>query len=185
MAYYKLETGTYNESTKERTKIMKENLRIIDVNSGEDRGEYKIKKYQKNNHHTYYLIFADNLASSKANMTSTMHIILLSMDFNNRIKFERQQIIKLANKYSVKFGTIGSTFAKMVKDGLLIREHKGYYFANPYYFTKANLNRVNNLRIEWGKIRDGQYRLNIQQTLAIEKRIIRQARDLIRGGDDD
>lgn len=142
-------------------------------------GKYKPRKKKRTKKHTFYLMIAENIASTDIIITSISQIILLQMDSNNRIIIDSVLVSEWAKKYKKAEGTFWSTLNRMVKEGSLLKESAGHYFANPFYFTKASDDKADSLRIEWGQIREKQFQAEIMKTKAVDKHIMKQTREIL------
>lgn len=129
---------------------MENNLVIMDKTTGEIFGEYKPKNARKK--HIYFLVFHKNLAQSKANITPAMLAILGEMDRNNLIIMSSDLREKLSKYYNITQNAIKVTLTKMCRNNLAIRTGQSVYMANPFYYTKTNINKLNELKNIYSQI---------------------------------
>lgn len=123
--------------------------RIYDESTGEviRDEEFKVTKKFKQSH--YYLTFYTALSKSDINLTGTMQAILGQMDSKNRISLDKSRLHTLQSVYKKSPNAIRVACCRMCKAGLLQQTDVAFYFANPYYFSKSNINQLRNIRFEY------------------------------------
>ena len=126
---------------------MDRELAIIDKVTGEIVGDYKPKS--KHRHYHYHLTFYS--AYAKATKDASQ-LIIGQMDNKNRIALNKDKITTLAANYGISPSTIKMTACRMCSAGLMMRLAPALYFANPYYFTKTSIFRVEELRKEYSEL---------------------------------
>lgn len=131
-------------------------LVIVEINEGGElgkiRGEYKEKKRIRKKRHNYFLLFWEPLLKFKISLPGTLVGLVGEMNFDNKLTINEYLIKKLGIEYNANIYTIKSNVQRIVKKGIGIKLSRYEYFINPYFFTKTSQYRVDNLRIEYGKL---------------------------------
>jgi hypothetical protein len=106
----------------------------------------------KKKHYHYYLTFYSALGKANISLTGTMQVILGQMDGLNRVVLDLPKLVILSNNYKISKNALKIAAGRMCNDGLMQRTSPATYFANPYYFSKANLHRLEMLRREYSEL---------------------------------
>ena len=122
---------------------------LVDENTGEKIGDYRPKK--RPNYH-YHLTFYSALGQARINLSSTMQIILGQMDTKNKLVLNADKISTLSNNYKLTGNAIKVAAHKMLVLGLMQKLGSAVYFINPYYFSKSNLQNLDELRQQYGQM---------------------------------
>ena len=125
--------------------------RIYDPKSGEIIRDEKFAptKRKIKPHYHYHLTFYSAYAKATGDVSS---LIIGQMDIENRIILDKDKLKIISNNYKISVGAIKMAASRMCQIGLMMRIAPALYFANPYYFTKTNVNRVDGLRKEYSEI---------------------------------
>ncbi len=123
--------------------------RIYDEKTGEVFRDEDFKPTKKFKQSHYYLTFYSALIKANVNLTATMQAILGQMDSKNRIPLDKSKLHTLQTVYKKNPNLVRVVCSQMCKAGLLQRTDTAFYFANPYYFSKANLIQLKNIRFEY------------------------------------
>ena len=127
---------------------MERKIILVDENTGEKIGNYTPKR--RPSYH-YHLTFYSALGKAGINLTATMQVILGQMDTHNKIILNKDKIRTLSNNYGFTANAIKVAAHKMVVQGLIQMLGSAIYFANPYYFSKANLQGLEELRQDYSQ----------------------------------
>lgn len=125
---------------------------IVDEITGEKIGDYKPKKRIRKKNHYYYIIWYDTIINFNVNVTPGMIGLIGEMDLNNRLEIQSKLMRKLAIDYNMNYNTIKTNLRRLVRKLCAIKLGKNLYFINPYFFTKCNQYKADNLQNEFGKL---------------------------------
>jgi hypothetical protein len=126
--------------------------RIYDSATGEVIRDEKFEPKKNKPHYHYYLTFYSALAKAGVDITSTMQAILGQMDYKNLIILNKDKLKILGNNYGKTPNALKCAINKMYNQGLLQRIDTALYFANPYYFSKTNVYKLEDLRKEYADL---------------------------------
>jgi hypothetical protein len=126
--------------------------RIYDSATGEVIRDEKFEPKKNKTHYHYYLTFYSALAKAGIDITATVQAILGQMDSKNLIVLNKDKIKILSNNYGRTQNAYKCAVNEMCSQGLAQRIGTALYFANPYYFTKTNVYRLNDLRKEYAEL---------------------------------
>lgn len=121
---------------------------LVDENTGEKIGDYKPKAAKHKNYH-YHIVFYSSYTKATKDIPQ---LIIGQMDSNNKITLDGGKIKTLSCNYGLNPNTIRMTVCRMCNNGLMMRLSPTVYFANPYYFTKSNMHKVETLRREYAEL---------------------------------
>ena len=128
-----------------------ESILHVGKDTGNIYGESKPKKLRRKPH-TYYMEFYRNIVKSKAEVSFVMKAIIGEMDGHNLVVLDSGLKEKICNYYKINDNAIRTNLTRMIKRNLAIRKAPSVYFINPYYYTKANLFKLSELRNEYGEL---------------------------------
>lgn len=128
---------------------MNRKIILVDENTGEKIGDYIPKK--RPNYH-YHLTFYSALGQARINLSSTMQTILGQMDAKNKVMLNASKITILSNNYKLTKNAIKVAAHKMLVLGLMQKLGSASYFVNPFYFSKTNLQSLDELRQQYGQM---------------------------------
>ena len=128
---------------------MERKIILVDENTGEKIGNYTPKR--RPSYH-YHLTFYSALGKAGINLTATMQVILGQMDTHNKIILNKDKIRTLSNNYGFTANAIKVAAHKMLVLGLMQKLGSAVYFINPYYFSKSNLQNLDELRQQYGQM---------------------------------
>ncbi len=123
--------------------------RIYDETSGEILRDEEFKPNKKFKQSHFYLTFYNAVIKADINITGTMHAILGQMDTKNRICLDKSKLHNLQTIYRKKPNLVRVVVSQMCNRGMMQKTESGLYFANPYFFSKANVNQLKNIRLEY------------------------------------
>jgi len=153
---------------------------LVDAETGEKIGDYRPKKAKERNYH-YVLTFY----SAYSKITEDVKMLIAGqMDVKNRVVLDKDKIEIMSRNYKITEWAIRAVVQRMLKAGLMQRITPTLYFINPYYFTKTNLNRVEELRKEYSElvfsIGKKEKKLTIEQKEQVrQKGLEKQIKDIM------
>ena len=130
------------------------NLGIHDKDTGEIIGDYKPKDKTRKKPHTYFIEFYKNIINARVDITNVMRAIIGEMDGKNIVILDSHLKETLSNYYEISRGSIKTNLSRMINKNVAIRRASCVYFINPYFFTKTNLNSLNELRENYTALKE-------------------------------
>lgn len=124
-------------------------LVILNSSTGEIVGDYCIKNRVRSH---YFLIFHNMIAKAGISLSPLAIAMIGAMNTRNRLELNQRVIAGIARNYNSTQAAVKMTITRLAKSGALIRELPSLYFVNPYYFAKASLTKVNQLRNEYAQM---------------------------------
>lgn len=134
-----------------RKKITRETLtHTIDHHSGEVLGERRTQESMIEREPDYIKLYIQDLLSisglSKSN-NAVLLALLRQMNYNNQMVLIASVKRAIALELGIQLVTVNKAIEAFQREGILIRQDRGVYIANPYLFGRGKWEDIRQIRL--------------------------------------